>query len=393
MRAIDLFCGAGGLSRGFHLAGIQTVAAVDDWGPAVATFHRNFPHTKVLHEDIREVHSTSFGQSGVDIDVVAGGPPCQGFSSAGARGVNDERNSLVSEFARVAIELAPRHVFFENVEGFLTLGHGRFMVHLLDPLVEAGYDVAIRKLNVGNYGVPQLRKRVIVIASRTRRPSAPPPTHTAWGAPGATNVQGRDLPHTISLMKAISGISNAPDHEPRWPKGIELERIRGLAPGQTMRDLPAELQHASYQRRANRRVADGMPTERRGGAPAGTRRLVGAEPSKAITSAATREFIHPIEDRALTLRECARIQTFPDDFEFVGSRSDRGTLIGNAIPPAFAEGVGKHLVGMDETNTPVLGGVVVELELTAALGMSPALARTLAMVQSRYGRANQLTLV
>src|SRR5690606_12779965 len=99
------------------------------------------------------------------------------------------------------------------------------------------------------------------------------------------------------------------------------------------RDLPQELWHGTYSRRANRRVSDGVPTDRRGGAPAGLRRLRPDQPSKAITSAAPSEFVHPLEDRMLTLRECARLQTFPDEFLFAGSRSERAVQIGNAVPP------------------------------------------------------------
>src|SRR5258706_14860618 len=121
-------------------------------------------------------------------------------------------------------------------------------------------------------------------------------------------------------------------------------RARRLKQGQRMRDLPEELWHESYKRRAYRRVMDGTPLEKRGGAPAGLRRLRANEPSKAITGAAINEFIHPTEDRPLTVRECARIQTFPDNFVFVGSRRDRAQQIGNAVPPDFAAAIARTLL-------------------------------------------------
>src|SRR5208283_1510731 len=117
---------------------------------------------------------------------------------------------------------------------------------------------------------------------------------------------------------------------------IQQRRINAIGPGQTMKDLPANMQHQSYLKRANRRVMDGTPSEKRGGPPSGLKRLVLDEPSLTITSAATREFIHPTEQRTLTIRECARIQTFPDYFEFVGSQGDKIQQIGNAIPPLLA---------------------------------------------------------
>jgi DNA (cytosine-5)-methyltransferase 1 len=156
-----------------------------------------------------------------------------------------------------------------------------------------------------------------------------------------------------------------------------------------MRDLPEELWHDSYRKRANRRVMDGTPTERRGGAPAGLRRLRRDQPSKAITSAATRELVHPTSDRMLTLREAARLQTFDDSFKFHGSAADQATLVGNAIPPRFAAALGtavrSHL--MSHGGKPILGtsaGSLVEFVVTNADAMSPALAAVVASVRDRY---------
>ena len=154
-----------------------------------------------------------------------------------------------------------------------------------------------------------------------------------------------------------------------------------------MGDLPVDLQHASFVRRANRRVADGTPTERRGGAPSGVRRLLADEPSKAITSAAGRELIHPIEDRPLTLRECARLQTFPDEFVFHGRLSERATLIGNAIPPRFAMALGRAVAAAlgTEQETPRGRGELLSFDVTAADAMSPALGAVTRRVERRYG--------
>jgi len=138
---------------------------------------------------------------------------------------------------------------------------------------------------------------------------------------------------------------------------------------------------------ANRRVADSVATERRGGAPAGLRRLRAGEPSKTITSAASREFIHPHEDRPLTLRESARLQTFPDTFEFMGTRSERQVLIGNAVPPLFAEYVGKHLFGALTSGMPLdsVSGGLDSFDVVNGSGMSPALERVVRDVKKRFG--------
>ena len=162
-----------------------------------------------------------------------------------------------------------------------------------------------------------------------------------------------------------------------------------------MRDLPEALQHQSWNARANRRVSDGMPTERRGGAPVGMRRLVGNDPSKAITSAATREFIHPDEDRFLTQREAALLQTFPPSYKFIGSRAEINTLIGNAIPPQFAKAIADSVIRtMSKAVDDSLEEGLDALRLTNSSGVSPALARTIELVESTFIKSSveELTL-
>jgi DNA (cytosine-5)-methyltransferase 1 len=153
-----------------------------------------------------------------------------------------------------------------------------------------------------------------------------------------------------------------------------------------MRDLPEELWHESYKRRAYRRVMDGMPVEKRGGAPAGVRRLCGDEPSKAITGAAINEFVHPTEDRPLTVRECARLQTFPDDFVFLGSRRDRAQQIGNAVPPDLAAAIARNLLKDLQANIDgKKPGALLSFVPTLSSGMSPILDAVKMRVEKQYG--------
>ena len=399
--SIDLFCGAGGLTLGLAEAGFGTALASDNWEPALSTFERNFPEVPVLGADIRDLAGADLiakAQLSEPPTAIVGGPPCQGFTSAGARRSDDARNTLVAEFARVVAEGSPKLVLFENVEGFLTMDKGAFVVDLLDPLIEAGYHLHVRKVNVANYGVPQLRKRVIVLGMLGGDPGFPPPTHHAYGAPGAERLDALHLPRTPSAGDVLDTLPppsdgrDAPsDHVVRSVGTEERKRITALGPGQTMRDLPETLQHASYRRRANRRVSDGTPTERRGGAPAGLRRLRGDEPSTAITSAAIRALIHPTQDRPLTLRECAALQTFPDEFHFAGNASDRATLIGNAIPPRFAGhlGVAMFQAVAATTAMDVGRGQLLSFEPTPGTGMSPALQSVTRLVSQRYGVLEQ----
>lgn len=389
---VDLFCGAGGLTVGFEDAGFDIAVASDLWHPAAETHRANFPSTPFLEADIRDVSTADIKRycGGAAPDVVAGGPPCQGFSSAGARSEGDVRNTLVGHYANLAVELEPNVIVFENVEGFLTAGTGGFVTDLLDPLIGAGYSVRLEKLNVAHFGVPQLRKRVIAIAAKGRTPAPLEPSHSASGAPGVWR-RGIGLPYTSTVADALSySIEDPADAlaRVREPSELERKRIEALKPGQTMRDLDPELHHASYARRANRRVADGMPTEKRGGAPAGLRRLIANEPSKAITSAAVREFVHPTENRMLTLREASILQTFPADFQFVGSRSEIATMIGNAIPPAFAAALGSAVLETLEQPQREVRGELTEFIVTHAEAMSPALAKTVNLVNRRYDRVS-----
>ncbi|MCA9048763.1 MAG: DNA cytosine methyltransferase [Planctomycetaceae bacterium] len=385
---VDLFSGGGGLSLGLERAGFTVVSAIDCWEPAVNTYRLNFSH-EIRHELISEDIELP------DTDVIVGGPPCQGFSSAGLRRAGDSRNSLVGVFSRLIASNRPRAFVFENVEGFLTASGGNFVFDLLEPLIEAGYRIHMRKVNAANFGVPQHRKRVIAIGVLRGEPEFLTPTHTAFGAPGA-QLAGTKLPLTPNLIDTLAGLPAAVcrDTEGEGSFGHsfsplspdDLQRAKLMRPGDTMRDLPEHLWHDSYRRRANRRVKDGTPTERRGGAPAGLRRLLPDEPSKAITGGAINEFLHPIENRSLTIRECARLQTFPDDFRFAGSVREQVQVIGNAVPPLLGECVGRCLMNSlaDVSETDRGSGQLLSFVPTLSNGMSPALANLTDRVRRRF---------
>ncbi|MBI4492589.1 MAG: DNA cytosine methyltransferase [Chloroflexi bacterium] len=397
LTCLDLFCGAGGLSLGFTRAGFQIVCAIDSSSPAVLTHRANLMDRVAQHDLSRSIELPQ-------ATVIIGGPPCQGFSSAGMRLPDDRRNSLVSRFAHIVARCRPMAFVFENVEGFLTSSQGDRVLDLLAPLIAVGYRIHVRKVNAANYGVPQHRKRTIAIGTLGWDPSFPPPTHAAYGAPGA-RLAGSHLPLAPTTLEALGGLpvptteepGCPPDHFYRPLQGVDLERARALRPGQRMRDLPVDLWHESYRRRAYRRVRDGTPTERRGGAPAGVRRLRGDEPSKAITSGARTEFLHPVEDRNLTLRECARLQTFPDEYTFVGSPSDKAQLIGDAVPPLLAFAIARNLASDLRAAEPMYReGALLSFVPTLSEGMSPALQTTTDRVLQSFQRharsAEQLVL-
>ena len=395
---IDFFAGAGGLSLGFARAGFRVEMAVDNCAAAVETHRWN------LGASARDLDLSAGNLALPSATVIVGGPPCQGFSSAGQRKRGDKRNTLVSRFASLVAQFRPAMFVFENVEGFITAEGGSRIIELLEPLVVAGYRIHLRKVNAANFGVPQHRKRLIAIGALGWDPHFPEPTHTAYGAPGA-RLGGCHLPPAPTLGEALANLPLASEVAPGEPEDHyhvpledrDLERARMLRPGQTMKDLPESCWHDSYRRRAFRRVMDGTPTERRGGAPAGIRRLRLEEPSKAITGAARNEFVHPREDRCLTVRECARLQTFPDRFRFFGSASERMQLIGNAVPPLLTSKIADSVLQSLQSAT-IRGepGALLSFVPTLSNGMSPALEKVVREVRSRYpeptGRRMQLSL-
>lgn len=389
LRVLDLFCGAGGLSHGFQSAGFSIIGAYDNWLPAVETYQRNFSHPI---ESVDIADDTDFPLA----DVIVGGPPCQGFSSAGLRKQGDTRNSLVSVYANLIAKHRPRAFVFENVEGFLTGESGKHVFELLTPVLRAGYRVHLRKINASNYGVPQHRKRVLAVGGLGWNPTFPLPTHSTHGAPGASLLNGHGRPFAPTIQQALSDLPEAqafdrsvrtePTDHVYSPFGeADAQRAAALGPNQRMRDLPAELWHDSYKKRANRRVRDGTPTERRGGAPSGLRRLSELEPSKAITGGALRDFVHPTENRPLTIRECARLQTFPDQFQFSGTLTQKIQLIGNAVPPALARVIATHLLNdLQNAASSKSDGELLSFVPTSSIGMSPILQNVTAEVRERF---------
>ncbi len=200
--AVDLFCGAGGLSLGLTRAGFQVLRGYDQWASAAATHRANFAH------DAAQVAITPDLELPA-ADLMVGGPPCQGFSSAGLRREGDGRNSLVRTFSSLVARHRPLAFLFENVEGFLTAGGGAFVFDLLEPLIEAGYWVHVRKVNAATFGVPQHRKRVIAVGGLGWDPGFPQPTHRAFGAPGALLGTHAALPLAPVVNDALADLPAA----------------------------------------------------------------------------------------------------------------------------------------------------------------------------------------
>jgi len=418
-KAISLFCGAGGCSLGFEKANYDVIFATDVDAAALATYRENFPTTKSLAVDINQLDfdklliELNLGVG--ELDFLIGGPPCQGFSTAGMRFWDDPRNMLLKSYVTALGKIKPKWFLMENVEGLLTANNGVYLHEAAKAFVELGYKIRIEKIYAHEYGVPQRRKRVFVIGNRLGIDfDLPEPTiqvkgkifrnsditlkHTISALPEPT-VGGRQpvnyhtSPETEWEEQLRNGAKVLTDHHTFYLSKIQLERIRHLKQGQTMKDLPVKLQHESFQRRSNRRVQDGTPSEKRGGAPSGIKRLVYDEPSLTITGAATREFIHPTQNRPLTIREAARIQTFPDSFVFEGNDSEKIQQIGNAIPPLLARIFAEHIkndYGFIGENTT--DGGLIGYSLTKAEAMSPALLKTKDLLETLKQKELQLVM-
>lgn len=419
-QVISLFSGAGGLSKGFALAACKPIAGVEIHGDARRTYEENlgvpchdFDLASVTPAELR----AKLGIAGQPFAII-GGPPCQGFSSAGARAPGDARNRLIFNYLHLVAELRPRWFLFENVEGLLTSNGGTSIYELARTFATIGYTFRIEKVNFAAFGVPQARKRVVIVGNRLGLQfDFPTYTHSydagkhRWGvrlppsprladalagldeparSPKASTRYASDAPHNTydALMRGANTTGKVSHHYAAALSEQDAQRIAHLGPGQTMKDLPEHLWHDSYRRRAFRRVMDGTPTERRGGAPSGLKRLRGDLNCLTITGAATQEFVHPTENRTLTLRECARLQSFDDAFCFYGGPASVARQIGNAVPPLAAQVLAKMIVTLDgmfgagkvlrfRARQGLLG-----FHLTNATGMSPALAKTYAMLAS-----------
>lgn len=408
-KAISLFCGAGGCSLGFKQAGYDILYASDKNKAAIETYKKNFPKTYCEEADIDQLNFKNILKMVCldtgELDILIGGPPCQGFSTAGKRFWDDPRNHLLKSYVKALTIIKPKWFLMENVEGLLTSNKGKYVYEAVKVFIELGYSIRLEKIYSQEYGVPQRRKRVLVIGNRHGinftmpkqrisvsgqifRNSDITLAHAIDGLPPATTNETAELKYLLPAESEFekllrNGSKGVRDHYYKPLSPIQSQRISMLRPGQTMKDLPEHLQHESFKKRANRRVANGIPTEKRGGAPSGLKRLIGNEPCLTITGAATRELIHPKEDRPLTVRESARIQTFPDNFIFTGSSSQKIQQIGNAIPPMLARIFAEHIRNnYGFSNTNFSEGRMLGYVLTKAEGMSPALRRTESMLCS-----------
>lgn len=318
--SIELFAGGGGTALGLEHAGLQHVLLNEFDKNCVATLKKNRPNWNVIHGDVAKVDFTPW--EGM-VDIVQGGFPCQSFSYAGKRlGFSDTRGTLFHEFARCVKEVRPKIALGENVRGLLNHDNGKTLHTMVQVLSDLGYKVAYKVVKAQYLDIPQKRERLIILGIRENL--------------DIPFIFPKEKDYTISIKEALENVP--PSHGQSYPekkkKVLEL-----IPPGGYWRDLPIELQK-EYM---------GASYYLGGGKTGMARRLSWDEPSLTLTCAPAQkqtERCHPTETRPLTVREYARIQTFPDEWEFLGSVTSQYKQIGNAVPVNLGYHIGKCIISM-----------------------------------------------
>ncbi|TXI35275.1 MAG: DNA cytosine methyltransferase [Candidatus Moraniibacteriota bacterium] len=360
--AIELFAGAGGMSLGFEAEGFN-VRVASDFDKDCAETHRfNQPESKFLCDSIQKLTYKDFLKEGKfkvgEIDVMAGGPPCQGFSiNAPQRNIGDPRNSLFRHYVRLVSELKPKFVVLENVPGMLSLEGGEVAKNIVKAFEEIGYKMDFKILFAPDFGVPQERRRVIFLGNRIGVPVVfPEPTHYPLGSmlkpwyvtveeaigdlPNETGNKGETLsyPTKKGISKYAREMREGSKVVKNHGKGIlgekNLQRIKHIPPGGSWRDIPYDLLPAGMQK-AKRSDH--------------TKRYGRLHPNGLASTILTKcdphwgAYIHYSQERTISVREAARFQGFPDRYEFLGSTASQYIQVGNAVPVPLARAIARAI--------------------------------------------------
>jgi DNA (cytosine-5)-methyltransferase 1 len=322
---IDLFCGAGGLHIGFEQVGFCVKLCIDNSALVEKTHKRNYPHIPIINRDILEIPIDEIAEyCDSQIDVIIGGPPCQGFSTIGRRvssnpekrNQTDSRNELIFVYANIVSALKPKFIVMENVKGILTMKNGSYLDMVLKELRRSGYNVDYRLVNMADYGVPQIRERVIILGNRIGLPvEFPKPDHSDNHDDG--------LDPWVDCWSVISDLESMCDnpafnHVALKHTQTNIERYKRIPEGGR---LPEDTLSADLYRRNFGNTY---------------KRLSRKRPALTMVPGNDAFPIHPTLHRSLTVREAARIQTFTDDIVFEGNRRQQGHQVGNAVPPLFS---------------------------------------------------------
>ena len=356
---IDLFAGAGGMSEGFQQAGFRAAAAVEFDEMAAKTFSFNHPGVPLIVGDIRNISPEQvLAHAGVEeVDVVCGGPPCQGFSLAGPRIADDPRNNLFLEFVRFVRVLQPKFFVFENVSGLTSMLGGGALKAIVTEFSSLGYSCCFKVLNAADYGVPQSRPRFILIGNRDGEViGMPERTHRAPRGPSL--FEDDLLPH-LTVWDALSDLPHLEAgqgeeqsqhmHDPR--NTYQTDRRGRRNPGvlynhrATGHSDRIKARYAAIPEGAdNSCLPEGLRTKK-----INVFKLHRDRPARTVTCNHRTDLLHPVIPRGTTVREAARLQSFDDDYCFFGNLTRKARWVtqddqaGNAVPPLFARAIARHI--------------------------------------------------
>jgi modification methylase hphIA len=322
---IDLFSGAGGLSLGFEQAGFQQLLSVEMEPDYCQTYRANFPHHQLLQKDLTTLTEQDLINclNGQSVDLVIGGPPCQGFSMAGKIGrtfTDDPRNHLFKEFVRIVKIVRPCFFVMENVARLYTHNSGKTRTEIIQAFQNIGYSVECKVLNAADFGVPQIRSRVIFLGRRDKgKISFPEPFQISHQTVGSA------IGH---FPKLAAGESNphVANHEAMNHSAQMLEKMAFVKNGGNRNDIPEPLRPKTGDIRKYIRYDSNKPA--------------------VCITGDMRKVFHYEQNRALTVRELAALQSFPDNFVFCGNKIAQQQQVGNAVPPLLAKAIAESILKM-----------------------------------------------
>lgn len=337
-KIIDLFCGCGGLSKGFEMAGFEVELAIDLWSDAIKTYNHNHVNKVGVCEDIHNLSESYLSKLVNDQNIVGivGGPPCQGYSTVGTRDIEDPRNHLWKEYFRVVETVSPEFFLIENVKGLLTLNKGTFKDAIISKFTTLGYDINYKVLNAADFGIPQNRQRVFFVGMKKKGFTFP-----------------KEQSHKISTEEALS----------------DLPSLDNLS-GELFYSKQPETKYQKLMRKNNKEVKNHQQTNhtektksiiamiKDGGKISDLEekywdirkynkafeRMYSKGQANTVDTG-HRNYFHYIENRIPSVRENARLQSFTDDFEFLGSKTSQYKQVGNAVPPLLAYAIAKAIKG------------------------------------------------
>jgi DNA (cytosine-5)-methyltransferase 1 len=324
LKYIDLFSGAGGFSLGFDNKGFQNVFSIDIEPSFCETYKYNFPDHQLIQKDICELtnNELKYLKEFDDIDVIIGGPPCQGFSMAGNIGrkfIDDPRNRLFKEFVRAVKVIKPKYFVMENVARLFTYNKGAVRKEIIKDFEALGYKVECQILNSAHYGVPQFRNRVIFIGSAKQQEILFPK---------------KQVDSYVTVKEALSKYpklksgeeSSIPNHIAMSHSEQMLTKMSYISDGGNRNEIPENIRPSSGDIRKYIKYASNKPS--------------------VCVTGDMRKIFHYEQNRALTVRELAKLQSFPDDFIFKGKRISQQQQVGNSVPPKMAEAIAQAIINM-----------------------------------------------